>query len=156
MLISMIGFKLLLTLPGLAAHHEHLEYARVFVISNGIWYSIDCIIYGIVHFMLHLLTQKALQTQEIWQKVVKSFTEPNVFDSSPLLQLNFFKLICSESTILKMFKKIPENWKTTMRTKSIQHRQKFIDSLPKTLSVPSEGFILRLVCNAYFLRPFHF
>jgi hypothetical protein len=144
MMVNIVGINKVLELPGLSRYHVNLEYPKCFVrATNNALYCIEPIIFCIVHFMLHILTREGLGAKNVWETAMHIFTEPGKFSVDPIMNINFLRVITSDIDLLKKIKKIPENWKTLMKTRSETFRNKFLQSIESSRPLPK--VIFRLV-----------
>jgi hypothetical protein len=155
LLIGVSEIKKLLTLPSINPYHIKLEYPKVYVkASDERVFCIELVISAMVHFMLHLLTIKGLLAKEVWRTTISMFVEMNRFGPSPIISQSLLNVINAEESLVKKLKKIPENWKTLMRKRSLMYRQLFLDLLPSQGRPNSRDVILRLVCCYYYYTNF--
>ena len=144
MMVNIVGINKVLGLPGLSRYHVNLDYPKCFVrATNNAIYCIEPIIFCIVHFMLHILTREGLGAKNVWETAIHVLTEPGKFSVDPIMNINFLRIITSDINLLKKMKKIPENWKTLMKSRSEIFRNKFLQLIENSRPLPS--VIFRLV-----------
>jgi hypothetical protein len=130
---------------------KKLEYPRLYTVlqDTGAEQSVnlDTHVMLIVMFIMHLLSVAGLGARNVFNTACDAMTKVGYFvDGEAVLASSFMTVLLADRTVVGSLSRIAENWKTTVRRKSINLKTTLLTLLPhQEFIVPEIGYISREV-----------
>ncbi len=107
---------------------------------------------ALVMFIMHLLSQDGLGARNVFNTACDAMTKEGYFvPNVAVLDRNFMAVFLSDSVMVNSLSRIAENWKTTVRRKSILLKTSLLPLFPGGFTPPDDdvAVILRQVTHSH-------